>query len=110
MPYETRMKEWITDHDIRQKALAKEFHVTEAALSNYLTGRSEIKLALLVTFAKRSGLSMDYLVGLSDEPMPSMQLTDSERKLVENLRTLNRDQKELLLHTIQFMQKQNQRE
>ena len=104
------MKEWITDHDIRQKALAKEFHVTEAALSNYLTGRSAITLDVLVKFAKRSGLSMEYLVGLSDEPMPSMQLTDSERKLVENLRTLNRDQKELLLHTIQFMQKQNQRE
>ena len=109
MSYEVRMKEWITDHDIRQRALAKEFHVTEAMLSHYLTGRSEITVDVLVKFAKRSGLSMDYLVGLSDEPLPSMPLTESERQLVENFRTLQSRQKELIVKNITIMQEQNQR-
>ncbi|MCI8990270.1 MAG: helix-turn-helix domain-containing protein [Lawsonibacter sp.] len=109
MSYETRMKEWITDHDIRQKVLAKEFHVTEAALSNYLTGRSTITLDVLVKFAKRSGLSMDYLVGLSDEPIPPMPLTESERQLIEHFRTLHPTQKELIVKNIAIMQEQNQR-
>ena len=70
MSYEARMKEWITDHDIRQKTLAKEFHITEAALSHYMTGRSEVSVDVLVKFAKYAGLSMDYLAGLTDRPEP----------------------------------------
>lgn len=110
MTYEARMKEWITDHDIRQKALAKEFNVTESAMSHYMTGRSEITVDVLVKFAQRTGLSMDYLVGLSDEPLPAMRLTESERQLIENFRTLVRDQKELILKNITIMQEQNNRE
>ena len=110
MSYEVRMKEWITDHDIRQKVLAKEFHVTEAMLSHYLTGRSEITVDVLVKFAERSGLSMDYLVGLCDEPMRPIQLTETEQLLIENLRTLYPAQRELILKNVTFMQEQNRRE
>ena len=39
MRYGSRIKEWITDHDIKQKALAKEFHITESMMSHYMTGR-----------------------------------------------------------------------
>ena len=110
MTYEARMKEWITDHDIRQKALAKEFNITESVMSHYMTGRSEITVDVLVKFAKRTGLSMDYLVGLSDEPLPSIRLTESERQLIEDLRTLSRNQKELIVKNILIMQEQNQRD
>ena len=110
MTYEARMKEWITDHDIRQKVLAKEFHVTEAVLSNYLTGRSTISVDVLVKFAKRTGLSMDYLVGLSDEPIPPIRLNEAERRFMETFRTLYRDQQEAVHNQVQFFQKQNQRE
>ena len=104
------MKEWITDHDIRQKTLAKEFQITEAVLSHYMTGRSEVPVDVLVKFAQRAGLSMDYLVGLSDEPLPPLTLTASERQFVENIRTLSYEQKELLARTIAIMQEQNRRE
>ena len=109
MSYEARMKEWITDHDIRQKTLAKEFHITEAALSHYMTGRSEVSVDVLVKFAKYAGLSMDYLVGLSDEPLPAMRLTTPERQFVEELRTLSYEQRELVAKIITAMQEQNQR-
>ena len=68
MRYGSRIKEWITDHDIKQKALAKEFHITESMMSHYMTGRNEITVDLLVKFAQKYGLSTDYLVGLSDSP------------------------------------------
>ena len=110
MSYEVRMKEWITDHDIRQKALAKEFHVTESMMSHYMTGKNEVTVDVLVKFAKRTGLSMDYLVGLSYEPVPSMPLTESERQLIENFRTLRPAQKELIVKNIAIMQEQNRRD
>ena len=80
MRYGSRIKEWITDHDIKQKALAKEFHITESMMSHYMTGRNEITVDLLVKFAQKYGLSTDYLVGLSDSPRPSPALSPHRRK------------------------------
>lgn len=110
MSYEVRMKEWITDHDIRQKTLAKEFNVTEAMMSHYMTGKNEVTVDVVVKFAKRFGLSTDYLLGLSDEPQPPMRLGVEERQLIEIFRTLYRDQQEAIHNQVQFFQKQNQRE
>lgn len=104
------MKEWITDHDIRQKTLAKEFSVTEAMMSHYMTGKNEVTVDLVVKFAKKFGLSTDYLLGLSDEPKLPMKLDEDERQLIEIFRTLYRDQQEAVHNQVQFFQKQNQRE
>lgn len=110
MSYEVRMKEWITDHDIRQKTLAKEFHVTEAMMSHYMTGKNEVTVDVVVKFAKKFGLSTDYLLGLSDVPQLPMQLDEDERQLIELFRTLYRDQQEAVHNQVQFFQKQNRRE
>ena len=103
------MKEWITDHDIRQKTLAKEFNVTEAMMSHYMTGKNEVTVDVVVKFAKKFGLSTDYLLSLSDEPQLPMKLNEDERQLVENFRTLQSRQKELIVKNITIMQEQNQR-
>ena len=100
MHYGARMKEWITDHDIKQKALAKEFHVTEAKMSHYMTGRKEITVDVLVKFAQKYGLSMDYLVGLTESREPALTLTEDERRLVLGYRALSRDQRELALRLV----------
>lgn len=109
MHYGARMKEWITDHDIRQKVLAKEFSVTESMLSHYMTGRNEITVDVLVKFARRCGLSMDYLVGLTDDPYPSFPISSKEREMLERFRGLTSEQKELIYHNVELMFQQNQR-
>ena len=101
MHYGARMKEWITDHDIKQKALAKEFHVTEAMMSHYMTGRNEITVDVLVKFARKYGLSMDYLVGLTESREPPLNLSEDERRLVLGYRASSRDQKEMLLRAVE---------
>ena len=105
MRYGSRIKEWITDHDIKQKALAKEFHITESMMSHYMTGRNEITVDLLVKY----GLSTDYLVGLSDSPRPSPALSPTEEKLVLDFRTLTRDQRELIVRNVAIMKEQNEK-
>ena len=109
MHYGSRMKDWITDHDLKQKALAKEFHVTESMMSHYMTGRNEITVDLLVQFARKFNLSMDYLVGLTDDPRPPMHLSQEEQSLVASYRALSRDQRELVAQCIRLVQGQNQR-
>lgn len=109
MHYGARAKNWIVDHDVRQKKLADEFHVTPAMLSNYLNGRNEITVDILVKIAQYFHISMDYLVGLTDRPEPSMELSREERELVARFRTLRPDQREVAVKTVIFMSDQNQR-
>ncbi len=109
MSYGSRMKEWITDHNIRQKALAKEFHVTESMMSHYMTGLNEVTVDVLVKFAVREGLTVDYLVGLTDDPKPPYPVSAKERQLLEAYRTLEKDQRELIVKNIAIMQEQNRR-
>ena len=47
MHYRQRLKEWIADRDLKQKALAKELGVSESVISNYLTGRTQITIEML---------------------------------------------------------------
>lgn len=104
-----RAKEWIVDHDIKQKTLAKELHITEAMLSNYLTGRNDMPTEVLVRLAERFDVTVDYLVGMCDEPVIPMTLSEGERTMVTAYRTLSREQKELIAQNIRFMQEQNQK-
>jgi len=109
MNYASRAKDWITDSDIKQKKLAQEFHITEAMFSNYLTGRSDMPVDVLVKIAQYFSLSMDYLVGLTDEPRAPMSLSEAEQELVESFRKLSREQRELIVQNIRFMLEQNKR-
>ena len=110
MHYRERIKEWITDHDLKQKALAKELGLTDSVMSNYLTGRSQMPGEMLVSLAKVFHVSVDYLAGVTDVQELPLRLDESEQQLIEIFRTLYRDQQEAVHNQVQFFQKQNQRE
>ena len=110
MHYRERVKEWIADHDLKQKALARELGITDSVISNYLTGRSQMPIEMLVKLAETFGVSVDYLAGVTNDPAPPLGLDETERQFVEIFRTLRRDQQEAIHNQVQFFQKQNQRE
>ena len=109
MNYGRKIKEMITDSDYKQKQIAKELNITESMLSSYLTGRHDIPVWVVVKFAELFDVSTDYLLERTDAREPQMTLTEAEQELVRNLRTLTREQKELIAQNIRFMQQQNQR-
>lgn len=109
MHYRERIKEWITDHDIKQKALAKELDITDSVISNCLTGRSQMPIEMLVKLAEIFGVSVDYLAGVTDDSALPLRLDTAERQLIEEFRSLNCDQQEAVHNQVQFFQKQNQR-
>ena len=104
-----RAKILVTDGDVKQKRLAVAIGISEAKLSHYLNERYEMPTHVVVSIAEYFHVSTDYLLGLTDIPKVPMQLSETERKLVEYFRTLSREQKELLLQNARFMQEQNQR-
>ena len=104
-----RARALLTDHDIKQKNLAKFLNISEAKMSNYLNGKSDMPTRVVTGIAQYFHVTTDYLLGLTDYPELPVRLSAGERELVERLRTLSRDQKELIAQNIRLMQEQNQR-
>lgn len=104
-----RAKILVTDGDVKQKKLAAIIGISEAKLSHYLNERYDMPTHVVVSLAEYFHVSADYLLGLTDVPEVPMPLSPPERQLVENFRTLNREQKELIAKNIAIMQEQNQR-
>ncbi len=107
MTYVERMKAIQTDSDIKVRALSKILNVQEHNLGSYLNGRRTMPYDVLVSFAQYYHVTTDYILGLTDDPAPPYPVSAGERKMLEVFRTLNREQKELILQSIALMNRQN---
>ena len=102
-----KLKEYMDDHDMRQKELAADLGLPLSTLNGYLTGRRQIPHETLRLIAEKLGITMDYLYGLTDDSRRPFRLSKAERSLIQDFRQLSRDQKELIAQNIRFMQQQN---
>lgn len=62
-----RIKDLREDHDKLQKDIAKILGISQQYYSEYENGNRTIPIQHLITLAKFYGISIDYIVGLSDE-------------------------------------------
>lgn len=58
------------DNKLTHKQVGKLLLISQQAYSRCETGKREFSLEMLVRLAKFYGVSVDYLVGLSDDPTP----------------------------------------
>lgn len=65
-----RLRNLRVDHDITQTQLASEFHISQKTYSKYETGQRQIPIELLISLAQYYHVSVDYLLGLTDNPKP----------------------------------------
>ena len=56
--------------DYTQREVSIYCDVTEKAYQNYEVGRQEPKLSIIMRIAEFYKVSIDYLVGLTDDPTP----------------------------------------
>lgn len=61
-----RIKDLREDKDLKQKYLAKYLNCSQVCYSRYELGTREIPISILIKLAKFYNVSIDYLVGLSD--------------------------------------------
>ena len=59
------------DHDWPQRYLAQYLNCSQQVYSNYELGQRDIPTATLIKLAELYGTSVDYLLGLTDNPAPS---------------------------------------
>ena len=65
-----RIRDIRTDRGLTQEDVAKILHVSQNTYSQYEIGITRYPLDAVVTLAEYYGVSVDYLVGLTDEPTP----------------------------------------
>jgi len=58
------------DKDITQQKMAAYLNVTQATYSRYESGELDIPTTILIKLAKYHKVSVDYLLGLTDNPKP----------------------------------------
>lgn len=65
-----RLRDLREDQDLNQKTLAELLHVSQATYSRYESGALDIPSAALIALARFYETSVDYLLGLTDDPIP----------------------------------------
>lgn len=65
-----RLRDLREDNDVPQKALAAYLNCTQTCYSHYEIGIRNIPIDVMVKLAKFYGVSVDYLVGLTDVSKP----------------------------------------
>ena len=68
--YYRRLKDLREDKDLVQKEVAALLNIDQRVYSNYETGKREIPTRFLIILAKFYGTSVDYILGLTDNPKP----------------------------------------
>ena len=65
-----RIRNLREDRDLNQTRVAAVLHVSQTTYSRYENGTLDIPSASLIALARFYGTSVDYLLGLTDEPAP----------------------------------------
>ena len=65
-----RLRQCRKEHGLTQREVAVYSDITEHAYQNYELGVREPKISILMRIAVLYKVSMDYLVGLTDDPNP----------------------------------------
>ncbi len=65
-----RIRDLRIDRGLTQTQVAAVLHVSQNTYSQYEIGTSRYPLDVVVQLAEYYGVSVDYLVGLTDEPTP----------------------------------------
>ena len=62
-----RIRNLREDHDLKQKDLSKYLSIDQSTYSDYENGRINIPVEMLIKIADYYNVSLDYLVGRSNE-------------------------------------------
>ncbi|MCL2351925.1 MAG: helix-turn-helix domain-containing protein [Firmicutes bacterium] len=63
-----RIADLRTDHDRTQQEIAGILHCNRQVYARYERGLREIPVSMLITLAEYYGVSVDYILGLTNDP------------------------------------------
>lgn len=63
-----RIRDLREDRDISQREMAAVLNCSQQVYSNYELGQRDIPTDILIKLARFHGVSVDYILGISDDP------------------------------------------
>lgn len=63
-----RIRDLREDHDLTQTQVAEQLHMTQSGYAKYERGELDIPTAVLIALAHLYNVSIDYLLGETDQP------------------------------------------
>lgn len=70
MAYYQRLRDLREDSDLTQNQLVSILKMHKTTYTNYEQGKREIPFELAIRLAKLYNVSLDYIAGITDEPIP----------------------------------------
>ena len=65
-----RIRDLREDHDLTQKQIGQILNMSQTGYSQYEIGKNDIPTRILIALANYYNTSVDYLLGLTDNPKP----------------------------------------
>ena len=65
-----RIRNLREDRDLKQKQIAEHLQIHQTTYSDYELGNLNVPVEVLIKLAKFYNTSIDYIVGLTDNPTP----------------------------------------
>ena len=94
---------------ISQKQLAEFIGASTGNVSDWKSGKSAPAIEKLPLIADYLDVSLDYLLGRADNSVkPASELSNDEIKLLNSYKNLEPYQKELILHDIELLNRNNE--
>lgn len=98
-----RIKTLRQEHGKTQRDVCDAIHIEQVTLSQYENGKRIPKLDILILLAQYYGVTLDYLVGISElnkkTPYPSsaLTLTNEEKIMIDSFQKLDLDNKYIII-------------
>ncbi len=102
-----RIRDILTDRDIKYKVIAHDLGINGSSFSNYMTGATKMPYDVLVRVADYLGVSTDYLLGRTDVMESPLMLSARERAIILDFRALGREDKEFICQSIRLLAEKN---
>lgn len=92
---------------LSQQELADRTGIPRGSISSYVTGRAAVSIEMAYKIAE--GLGVSPWTVLNSEPLPAdpLDLSQAEKELVTNIRSLTKHQREIIDQNVQLMLKHN---
>ncbi|MBO4939874.1 MAG: helix-turn-helix transcriptional regulator [Clostridia bacterium] len=95
-----RLLELRTEKGLSQREMARELQVSQGTYNNWENGRTQPSIEQLILLSNFFSVSVDYLVGNTDEygmVCVKLDITEEEKTLLKHFRSLRQDAKDALL-------------
>ncbi len=88
--------------NLSQQELAQSIHITREAYSMYENGHRQPPYEILISLARYYHVSVDYLLGITDSPIPVAEITEEEYQMLRQFRSLDQRGQEATLAVLHF--------